>query len=72
VTFLRNEKDGADITGRRRQEQDLLYGPLEEEGLYFLVDVEIIFALRGGAEVCAWQGKRWGRGEVRAETIHGL
>jgi hypothetical protein len=43
-----------------------------EEGLYFLVDVEIVLALRGGTKVCAWQEKRRGRGEVRAERFHGL
>jgi hypothetical protein len=43
-----------------------------EEGLHFLVDVVIVLALRGGTKVGAWQGKRRGRGEVRAEAFHGL
>jgi hypothetical protein len=45
-TLLRDEKDGADITARRRQEWNLLYGPLEE-GFHFLVDVAIVLALTG-------------------------
>jgi hypothetical protein len=62
---------GADITSRQRPEWDL-YCPLVEEGLHFLVDVEIVLALRGGTQVYIWQGKRRGRGEVSAEAFHGL
>jgi hypothetical protein len=36
---------------------------LVEEGLHFLVDVEIVLPLRGGTKISAWQGKR--RGKVK-------
>jgi hypothetical protein len=72
ATLLRDEKDEADITARRRQERNVLYGSLKEEGFPFLVDVEIVLALRRVAEVRTRQGKRRGRGEVRVETLHCL
>jgi hypothetical protein len=47
TALFRYEKDG---TERQRKEWNFLYGPLEEEGFYLLIDVEIVLALRGGAE----------------------
>jgi hypothetical protein len=50
TALFRYEKDGTDITERQRKEWNFLYGSLEEEGFYLLIDVEIVLALRGGAE----------------------
>jgi hypothetical protein len=58
--------------GLRRREWNLFEGPLGKEGLHLLVYVVIVLALRGGAEVRPWQGKRWGGSEVGAETRHGF
>jgi hypothetical protein len=44
-------------TERWRKEWNFLYGPLEE-GFYLLIVVEIVLALKGGAELRARQGKR--------------
>jgi hypothetical protein len=60
------------ITARRRPEQDLLYGPLVKEGLYFLVDVKIVLAPERGYTSLCLAGKEVGRGELMAEAFHGL
>jgi hypothetical protein len=72
TALFQNEKDESDITERQKKEWNHLYGPLEEEGFYLLIDIEIVLALRGGAEIRARQRKRREGGEVRAESIHGL
>jgi hypothetical protein len=72
TALFRYEKDGTDVTERRKKEWNFLYGSLEEEGFYLLINVEIVLAMRGGAELHARQDKRWGGGEVRTESLHGL
>jgi hypothetical protein len=67
-----NEKDGTDVAERRRKERNFLYGPLGKEGIHLLVDEAIVLALKGDAELRAWQGKRWVGGELRAKTLHSL
>jgi hypothetical protein len=63
TALFRYEKDGTDVTERWRKEWNFLFGFLEEEGFYLLIDVAIVLALRGGAEMRAQQGKR--QGEVK-------